>query len=64
VAEPSRGLVQHFKPERLARSELSERCETIDTFVTAHNQTVAPFEWIKVKAYPKSLSRKYASLCR
>ena len=36
--------------------------EAIDAFIKAYNQTAAPFEWTKVKVYPKSLSSKYASL--
>jgi len=38
--------------------------EAIDAFIKAYNQTAAPFEWTKVKVYPKSLSSKYASLCK
>ena len=36
----------------------------IDAFIKAYNQTAAPFEWTKVKVYPKSLTSKYASLCK
>jgi hypothetical protein len=36
--------------------------EAIDTFVTAHNQTAAPFEWTKVNVHSKSLNSKYSSL--
>ena len=38
--------------------------EAIDAFVSAHNQTAAPFEWAKVNVRSKSLASKYASLCK
>ena len=30
--------------------------KAIDAFVSAHNQTAAPFEWTKVKVHPKNLA--------
>ena len=41
-----------------------QRCQAIDTFIKSYNQTAAPFEWTKVKVYPKGLTSKYASLCK
>lgn len=36
----------------------------IDDFIAAYNQTAAPFEWTKVKVFPKTPESKYANLCK
>jgi len=37
--------------------------QAIDQFITAHNESAAPFEWRKAQVFPKTLKISYAKLC-
>ena len=49
---------------RASFRSVRELGEAIDAFVAAHIQIAAPFEWTKVNVHSKTLSSKYASLCK